>query len=1026
MISRSGLDRNKRNLASDKGQNLSIMDISMSSLQEQAISISGLLTYYNINNQPEGYIDSLIKQIKIDKEDGHLNPAAALIQIFLENLQLSALSFNNQWRNYPKWYLKEILKVEYLKNRGNKIWIGLQKTPNEKVIINEGTRFVTQNDSGQKLYYITKETIEIPDTYLVKACIINLNKDKYKEPERDLNLVSSVNIRDLVTKPDLIKQKNIDFKSIGIKLTSPALLLREGQRSVSMTFYSKNDWIGKFTEIVKEIISKKDEQVFQSLSYDIKFSNQIFKNIFYLSISTSEGWTQIANYTVQRDKISGGFELKFTLDEKFPPTEGCTVEKHKFKCKYPKINIHLNFDSWMYPYSWIKNIIIDHVKINTKVQNVSNLKVYNELGKIDISTPFPPFGINNRKGNWMAIGNYELAVKNTNKINIDIRWGQLPEDKEGLFDYYKEYFQDINNASFKVSSHYLADYEWKKTENSPNSFYLFSTDHGESNNRPLEKSPLCYKTHIQGIEIGKMPQIKSNNEEEYEYNQQARSGFISFSLKSPDMGFGNNLYYKLFSEQLIRNSKKGKLPTINPPINPLVDRITLSYEAEDFIDFQSSDNDSSIDYILPFDTLDYFPLTKKQSIPFVLELDNTNLLIALKRTESNKELNIYFEFISEQKEIASYSHHPIQWYIGNMRNWKEISEASLISKDETMRLSVSGRICFKIPSNLSPELFDNDGYLWIRAGIKYDDSKIKNIKSLTLNPILLELDDETLNQGIPFNSATTNLEPEKKIPGLIDHYPLTTFFGGREQETDKEMMIRVSEHITHQGRAVTPRDYERLILQEFLDIGKVLCYKELDQESNVITSIAVLPAIYANTPLVSNYTMMKVEKYLQNLSTSRITRIKITNPLYEQVLVRLVMKQDESKQFFSRKNLQIIENLINRYIAPWRQKKELPKFGHVIPIHSMYAVVKKALKKKGIILHSFKIFCFMNESEHYTIDNYSEDEEKYIALKYPNMIFVPASEHLLYMDFENEDITPQFGINEMKLDDTFIISKNNI
>ncbi len=1019
---RSGLDRTKRNLSADKGQNLSIIDITMNSLKDQAIALSGLLNYYNNDNEPEGHIDRLINQIKNNKEDGTLDPSVALIQIFLENLQRSTLPFNNQWRDYPKWYLKEILKVEYLKNQGNKIWIGLQKTPYEKVIINEGTRFITQNDLEQKLYYTTKETIEIPDTSLTKACVINLNKDQYKEPEKELDLISSLQIKDLSIKPDLIKPKNIGFKTIGIKLTSPVLLLKEGQRNVIITFYSKNDWIGKLTEIIKKIISKKDEEIFQSLNYDSNFSNQIFKNIFYLTISTSEGWTQIVNYSIERDKIGGGLELKFTLDEKFPPTEGCTLEKHKFNSKYPKLNIHLNFDSWMYPYSWIKNIIINNVKINTKVQNISNIQVYNELGKIDISTPFPPFGINNRKGNWMAVGNYEMAVKNTNKVNIDIRWGQLPEDKEGLFGYYKEYFQDIDNTSFYVSSHYLADYEWKKTENSSNAFYLFSTDNKELNNRPFEKAPLYYKTHIHGIETGKMSQVKIG-EEEYEYNQQTRSGFISLSLKSPDMGFGNNLYYKLFSEQLIKNAKKGTLPTINPPINPLIDRITLSYEAEDFIDFHSADNDSAIDYILPLDTLDYFPITKKQSIPFVVELDNTNLLFALKGAESNKELNIYFEFASEQKETASYPNNPIQWYIGNMRNWKDITEASLIVRDETMRLSISGRICFKIPSNLSPELYDNDGFLWIRAGMKYDENKIKNIKSLTLNPILLELDNETLNQDISFNSAKTNLEPEKNIPGLSGSYPLTPFFGGREPETDKEMMIRVSEYITHQGRAVTPRDYERLILQEFLDIGKAVCYKEIDLESNIVTTIVVLPSVYSKTPLVSNYTMMKAERYLRSISTGYNYHIKITNPVYEQVLVRLIMKQDESKQFFSRKNLQIIENLVNRYIAPWRFKNGLPKFGHIIPVHRMFTVAKKLLKKKGIDLNSLQIFCFMNESDDYSLEDYYNKKEKYIVPKQVNMLFVPATEHLLHLDSENSSIPPHFGIDEMKLGDTFIISK---
>ena len=145
--------------------------------------------------------------------------------------------------------------------------------------------------------------------------------------------------------------------------------------------------------------------------------------------------------------------------------------------------------------------------------------------------------------------------------------------------------------------------------------------------------------------------------------------------------------------------------------------------------------------------------------------------------------------------------------------------------------------------------------------------------------------------------------------------------------------------------------------------------------------------------------------------------------LQKKLLVKLTMKQDENKQFFSRQNLQTIENLINRFIAPWRFKKELPKFGYKIPVHRMFIVIEKVLKKKGMNLNSFQIFCFTHKEEHYSIKDHSKEE--YIIPKQANILFVPATEHLLHMDFENTEISTQFGIDEMKLDDTFIISNND-
>lgn len=1042
MTNRDGLDREERIKRLTKGKKISVLDTQKNALIEQTIQISKNVRYYSHQYKQQGNFGDLIKELKSHKEDEKQEPSIALIRIFLENLEKISCKFNERWRNYPEWYLENVLKVKPLPKEGNKIWVTLQKSHSDHITINKDMRFITHNDQQQTLYYSPTEDLELSNTTLEKAYIVNLEKDVYKVPENSLNMVTSLNVRDIISNDNLLKSSGINLKTIGIKLTSPALLLREGKRIVKITFYSDKNWQENVIKVIKDIRTYNNSSDNEALNKQFEGwnPNQLYKNIFYLTISTSEGWKEIPNYTITRNKKSGGLELMFTLDEKFPSTEACTLEKHHFITNFPKLNIHLNFDAWMYPYSWIKNLLINRIEIKTNVYSIGNIQIYNDLGKIDSSTPFAPFGINIRKGSWMTVGNFEMAVKNTKKVTLDIRWGQIPDDKEGLFGYYRLYDQNINNTSFTLLPRFLENYEWKKTTDSKN-VYLFSTSNNQINNRPEENAPLYHKSSISVQGLDEMTPVKTP-EESYEYNQQSRSGFVSFSLNTPEMGFGEAMYHKIFVEQLMKKSRALKnYPTINPPIQPLIERITLSYEAEDVINLQVPDKQSAVDYIIPIDTLTTFPENEKKSIFFSIQLDETNLLFALKNPEPGKELNVFFDFAPEPEEIATYFSQPIQWYIGHMRNWREVDETLFIQKDETMRLLVSGRIQFRLPNLIAPDLYDHENLLWIRAGIKGNNNKIIQLKSINLNPVLLIMNNDTLKSEVSFKSVTPILKPEKPIPGVNACHSLTPFFEGRPHETKNDRMIRISEYITHQGRAVTPRDYERLLLQEFTDIGKVLCYREPDKQqkgNRVNIVLAILPAIYSDKPLVSNYIMIKAERYLSSLNTQYVDKIKITNPAYEQILVRVILKheidpseekiEEEGLLYFSKKSSQELVQLINDYIAPWQSKKILPSFGFNIHLDKMYNDIENKLKKEQISIDRFQVFRFKNKNEHYKIYEYKmghgEDTDSIIVPEEANKIFIPAKDHIIHVRHKNTDLNENFGIGEIKLEDTFIITEN--
>ncbi|MEL1242802.1 baseplate J/gp47 family protein [Flavobacterium sp. DGU11] len=1026
-ITNNGLSREERQARSIINKPFSVIDNNEVSLFEQARKIAGFLHYYNVDGTREGYFDEILTDLSEPEKiygqtpgthsGGYMEPSQALLLIFIENLHHTTAQFNEKWKEYPVWYMESILKAKPLPMKGNKVWLSFSKKPFENVTVKEDTRFVTVNKEDKPLYYKLKEDIELLDTVVEKAYMLSLEKDRNRYPESHFDFVTGLRLQEVIA-GQAGPKATPKLRTIGVKLTSPALLLREGKRSVNITFYSQNKWedivkqgMDAFLKVHPETLLMSHEEMFKTII------SEFTRDMFFLTISTTEGWTKVESYSVTPGE-EDSLILDFTLPESFPATTGCTFEKHGFSCKYPKLNIHLNFDAWLYPYSWIRHFLIVKVSIASSARGITGLQVYNELGQVDVSKPFPPFGIHNEKGAWLAIGNYEMAIKNTKSVDVDIQWRQLPEDEKGLQGYYSEYNKGIDNTSFRLRSAFLADHNWKETPER-SEYYLFSSVGKPQGEMPVPDNLLANHTLLHGIDVSKMPPV-GIDEKDYSYVPMARSGYLNFVLVSPDIGFGEADHRRLFAEQLMKNARKDqKYPTINSPMTPLVERITLNYRSEDMIDLlEKSDNNSVVDSILPLDTLRTFPENENKPIPFAVEIEESNLLLALRDVVPGKVLNLYFSFIPSLEEVAESNIPGIRWYIGNSRNWK-LMPHSFVQKDETRRLSVEGRIQFLMPESIAPSLFDNDGLLWIRAGlVMMGKTIIPKLKDIYTNAALLCLDiDLNSNEKVPFKHITAPLEPEKNIPGVTSFSRISTFHEGREAEDPKDMLMRISEHITHQGRAVTLRDYERITLQAFHDIARVKCYRGSSDTEDTSVFVAVLPFSRSEMPLVSNYVMVNIQRYLRKLSSAYVANIRVINPVYQEILVRAVLKFNG--EYLSESRRKLLIQKIDEVIAPWLEKGEIPSFGHAVAVKKLHNAITKEFKQ-DIEITDLEVLRFEKEGDKYVI-NACTDIDDLIKPSQPNVIFVPAKEHFIYIDGHDVNMIDDFGIDEMTLGDTFII-----
>lgn len=176
------------------------------------------------------------------------------------------------------------------------------------------------------------------------------------------------------------------------------------------------------------------------------------------------------------------------------------------------------------------------------------------------------------------------------------------------------------------------------------------------------------------------------------------------------------------------------------------------------------------------------------------------------------------------------------------------------------------------------------------------------------------------------------------IPGLGKIHQVVETFGGKPPEDKKGLKTRINERLRHKNRAVTPWDYERLVLEEFPGLDKVKCFSAMsaaggkppDYGKPGHVLIAVLPHVDKTTtprharPVVDSSLLKRVLDFARSFA-SPFAAIEVTNPLYEIIQVRCAVKfrEDVNEGYF----LSLLDNDISTFLSPWRKTGPTKCFG---------------------------------------------------------------------------------------------------
>lgn len=157
-------------------------------LWRQSMAIASFLRFHKLGDfsdaKETGYFNEAFTdpQNKINPEhhefwgNGDIEPAQAVLLNFIENLYRTSEKFNERWKEYPQWYIKDVLKVKPLPMVGDKVWVAFENAGEEPLTVPKDTLFKVDREENTTYYYRLTEDTEVHNTQISEVFLLLINR----------------------------------------------------------------------------------------------------------------------------------------------------------------------------------------------------------------------------------------------------------------------------------------------------------------------------------------------------------------------------------------------------------------------------------------------------------------------------------------------------------------------------------------------------------------------------------------------------------------------------------------------------------------------------------------------------------------------------------------------------------------------------------------------------------------------------------------------------------------------------------
>ncbi|KOY86180.1 hypothetical protein AD998_08480 [bacterium 336/3] len=1042
---------------------------------------------YTLKNVFQIFYENIIylknlSDIYFDKSlstDTHF-PHISLLVAFLRLMEVPKDNLNKIAEKYIEFYYKEILKETYKPSTFDQVYLSFKTNANVTFTnINENALFVGgKGDQGENILYKADEQLQVNKAEIMQlntvfADISFISVRGYPKKLISNVLYKNIPLKDITPSETLkdkkgysafgenqsdrsLDERTMENAEVGFALSSYNLLLSEGLRGIAVDFFFTQESFGSLVEYLSFVqygTEDAEEEVFV----------KAFVEAFVIYITTTKGWLKVDRYVVTRKAEKFQLTVKFDLLEHEPSVIAFNPLLHQgnYAIDQPVLKIVLNNNSYIYPFSLMNKLVLERIQIEVDVKNVKNLKLYNETGTLSAEAPFYPFGTNPALGSYFIIGKNEIFYKSLEHLQVNIKWFNLPKNPNGFMGYYQEYNSDIDNASFQARFSSLIGGRWLPNEDSKDAmvYQLFKTKPSEigvkSDTETVANASLQSDVNFK-IETSRIKQQANYTDinSETNYSNLVSRGFVKLELINPPVAFGHSIFPAILSEVLMDNAKSGIMSGLrnklvanqpkrnqpNQPYTPQIETISLDYKSSETILLDSrakkntnTENTGCFFHIHPFGEHKIYPNAYYLTTNLLPVIDYEGaLLIGFDKLDLPQYVSILVE-ISESYTVSSEEEPPaLEWSYLADDQW-QLLPASKVLQDGTNRFLKTGVIVLELPRGMKKDnTILNKNYYWLRISALQNAERAGKITTITTQVLKATLVDDSvkkdhLNQPLSAFSIKRSYSELEGIRSIIQ--PLESF-GGIPTETKEKFYTRIAESLKHKGKAITPWDYERIILEKFPDLQSVTCLPNMTSRSlstagNVLIVVIPYPDKKSENqlePRANSELLYEIKKYIGTF-TSSFVKIEVRNPAYERIriLCKVKFKDGFSYGFYSQK----LNDEINNYLAgSLVESRKSGQLGGRMNISDITSFIRTLNYVDFITEFSMIQVAQDFRGRFVLIDTSREGDEKpYLQATKPWSVLVPMAEHQIKLIDDKEEIrAKQAGIDDLELGSDLIIN----
>jgi hypothetical protein len=706
----------------------------------------------------------------------------------------------------------------------------------------------------------------------------------------------------------------------------------------------------------------------------------LFKHFFRIEMSSPTGWFEVSDpihFTepdepfAQEDansdsdennglrSVRGEFGLKLLLRHGDPAIVAPSSSAGEWQTPDPVLRLTIAEQSQIYPLSLFDDVELESIVLTVEVSGLRNVELHNQLGKLDPSKPFLPFGSSPGLGAFLVIGSPELAAKQLTEYHVNLEWTGLPQS--GFAEYYRFYPSEVSDADFTLRPSFLRDGIWIRAGAS--SLEMFNNPVGVAS--PMK----CISLDSAAL----VTNWRTDNSAT-PFGQSARNGFVKLAITGPAQGFGETQYNAAIATAFsakpkgwFRTTGEPIVATPQPPFVPRLSGLSVTYKAQTTIAVGTEAGSERIYQIQPFGMRTIHPSPVGSSLPTIFaKCDHSGqLLIGLRSQALAGPLTLYFEMRPDTAMFGrdeSDQQTQLAWAYLADDEWKPLQDARVIS-DTTRGFLRSGVVKLDLPDGLtSANSVLPSGLYWLRVASSDAPHRLAGLRGIGTQALRATRKNvDRMSTPLPAGSISLKSASIRGITGLNQPEPS---FGLRLAEDHKREHTRNGERLRHKGRAVTTWDYERLILEEFPHVYKVKCLANLSAKTKPAPDDApgkplrvhpgqVLVVVVPTLPLrargdmaqstrslqIDGWEMKQIKGFLSQRTPPGVN-LEVINATYERLQVRCSVKIDPKAQ--QGVVLKRINDSIIRHLSPWCDEGLRTSFDWEIRTDDIYAAIRAA------------------------------------------------------------------------------------